>query len=435
MVTLGQDEYIQCPCSSCSFNLQTKDSNYSFPTLFSLNVHLIQNETIKNSSPVKKVAKINNHEIETIAKVHKSLSIQEFINVTNFDIEPLKLNRDWHCIENDYVILDDEMVRMLSDGKRIDNARVAVKKILNNPKFKIEYVEKDYFELLSIGRSSDIWVFENTEDKNLKKRKFISLSIESFKELCMICDSKQSSKIRKYFIALEKLFKYYVYYQQKTTELNREDEFKQKEIEYEKKIEQKAIEFDKFKSEQIAKIKEDIETLSQMKGVKESEGYIYIVSSIDDAKEGHFKYGITNNLEARLSSYNSGRPQEKPMRMLFSTKVHNAKYVEDRLNIILSGLKSNKRKEYVRLPFVYLQKIIESICLNFNSETYLLGDAIKIIGCQLSTGENAINWTQGIATFLQKSESKKSTIMLLHNIHKFFLSIFFVNLFFKKKIG
>jgi hypothetical protein len=53
--------------------------------------------------PSQKVIQLNNNEIELIAKLHNNLSVQEFINITNFDIETLRMDVFWHSIQDDKI--------------------------------------------------------------------------------------------------------------------------------------------------------------------------------------------------------------------------------------------------------------------------------------------------------------------------------------------
>src|SRR5690348_2867170 len=50
---------------------------------------------------IEKVKSLKNNEIENVAKFHHDLTIQEFINLTNFDIDMLKMDIFWHSIGDD----------------------------------------------------------------------------------------------------------------------------------------------------------------------------------------------------------------------------------------------------------------------------------------------------------------------------------------------
>src|SRR6476619_1791395 len=104
---------------------------------------------------------MNNKNIELYRSLKFNLSIQEFINETKYDIAELKMDNFWHSIENNkYIILDDELMRELSESDRIDNVRKDVKKVLD--KNNVEYVESLYDELLANGSGLK---FENDEEK------------------------------------------------------------------------------------------------------------------------------------------------------------------------------------------------------------------------------------------------------------------------------
>src|SRR5690348_3361333 len=142
---------------------------------------------------IEKVSSLKNSDIEKVSKIHRNLTIQEFINVTNFDIDLLFVDKFWSSIKDDKPILvDDEIIRWLTKNQNgvIRHGRKTIKdKIIQN---KLEYKIIDYESLKTeVMENSITWKFEIIDEKSLKQIEFIFLYPDSFRELCMLSQTEK----------------------------------------------------------------------------------------------------------------------------------------------------------------------------------------------------------------------------------------------------
>jgi len=95
-------------------------------------------------------------------------------------------------------------------------------KILNNNDFDIN----NFCFAHKAAKNND------EEKRGLHNKHYITVYPDYFKELCMHVGTKKSKEIKKYYIELEKIFKFYLEYQNQYKELLLEE--KDKQIEEEK---------------------------------------------------------------------------------------------------------------------------------------------------------------------------------------------------------
>ena len=157
-----------------------------------------------------------------ISKYDNILTILELLNEINYDVKNIYINKFWDNIEHDkWIYIDNELILWMeyNDIRRgKENIMNLLKRyfieyhdyrILNNSEFILE----DFMPVLERHKNID------DEKRGIHNKKFIITSPDCFKELCMHVGTSRSKEIKKYYIELEKIFKFYLKYQSKYQEL------------------------------------------------------------------------------------------------------------------------------------------------------------------------------------------------------------------------
>jgi hypothetical protein len=120
-----------------------------------------------------------------------NLTLSEFIQETNTDIDTLYVDRFWNSIEEDkWILLDDEIIRWLGLISKINDARKSCKRIILQN--ELEYKEIPYSEVRQYGRTSH---FETKGENNLKQINYIIIPADTFKAICMMINNQKGKEI------------------------------------------------------------------------------------------------------------------------------------------------------------------------------------------------------------------------------------------------
>jgi hypothetical protein len=158
---------------------------------------------------------------------------------------------------------------------------------LNNSEFVLE----DFCSTFKVEQNI------NEEKRGAHNKQYIIVSPDCFKELCMHVGTSRSKEIKKYYIELEKIFKFYLQYQAKYQELEN------------KKIQEELENKDKELTEEKKKnIKHTFRLIQER--LLELNEYIYIAASKNSAELNRFKIGMTKYIDTRISNYNTGRSDD-----------------------------------------------------------------------------------------------------------------------------
>ena len=211
--------------------------------LFIIDLYL---KIITNNYYIKVMNKIifKNIDINNIiSKYDNHLSILELLNEIKYDTKNIYINKFWDNIEHDkWIYIDNELILWL-DYKDIKHGKEQIIKLLKkynkeNDEYKIlnnsSFILEDFCSGITPAQNI------NEEKRGAHNKQYILTSPDCFKELCMHVGTSRSKEIKKYYIELEKVFKFYLQYQAKYQELENkkiqeELENKDKELEDEKK--------------------------------------------------------------------------------------------------------------------------------------------------------------------------------------------------------
>jgi hypothetical protein len=174
------------------------------------------------------------------------------------------------------------------------------------------------------------------EPKFNNNYKHILLSSDCFKELCLHIGTSKSNDIKKYYIEVEKIFKFYLKYTL---------EFKNYELEKSKLIKNIYINKTELKLDSI----------------------VYLITTINKAKENIFKFGSTINEKSRQSSYNTGNVEAEKFFYVATYNCYDAITLEKRIAKLLVNFKIPNESEMYQLHFTALDNIIKEACKNDNN--------------------------------------------------------------------
>jgi prophage antirepressor-like protein len=92
------------------------------------------------------------------------------------------------------------------------------------------------------------------------------------------------------------------------------------------------------------------------------DSYIYLSTTKQYAAHHQFKFGKSNELNSRMSSYQVGRSKDDQMYYVFVYKCEDATILEYLIRNLLKKYRDDKNKDIYVLPFEILKPYIESIC-------------------------------------------------------------------------
>lgn len=279
----------------------------------------------------------------TITNSQKLLTVKELLEVVQYEYNELYIDQFWDNIESDkWIYIGDNMLEWIGYNANKDrqSKEQYLKLIVNHFEETNDYVHlsaseaKDFFRPLegTKGFPSDF----NTHNK----AKHLIVSPDCFKESLMLMETAKSKEIRKYYIQLEKIFKFY--------------------LQYQSKYQAKQLEEEKNKNTNLTANAIDYNQLQKRE-------YLYIATNSRYASQNNFKIGKTQNLKQRLSAYNTSHNHKEPYYYAFvSEPTYYAKSIEYILKHILVKFRNSDSNEIYVLNFDFLEKIVKRICTNYD---------------------------------------------------------------------
>lgn len=293
---------------------------------------------------------------ELIKSNNKLLTIKELLNKVNYDLNNIYIDRFWYNIKDDkWLYLDNELILWL-EYKEINKGKEKLIKLL-----KLHFLENDDYKILN-NNEFDINNFcspimgeqnKDEERRGVHNKQYVIVSPDCFKELCMHVGTKKSKEIKKYYIELEKVFKFYLEYQNEYQKLQlgnykEELENKQKELEETKdKVMDMARD---FKHKEL-----------------EFDDFIYIATNEYYHKQNVYKIGKSNRLNKREKCFNTFFINGQKMYYIYIFQCHNARVLEQLLFTCLSNYKYNKVNELFNIHLSKLYKMVFNIGCRYNS--------------------------------------------------------------------
>ena len=289
------------------------------------NINIIDDESKPFTNQITTSKTLNNINIDQLIKYYnKLLSIQELLIIINYNINNLYIDKFWNNIEDDsWIYLDEELIiwfgyKDIKNGKRklldfIKNSDNGEFSILNN---------EEYNKILVSAADTRIYVHQHQH---------IILSCDCFKEICFKIGTSKSKEIIKYFLELEKVFKFYNKYILA---------FNKNELLQSKLIHNRLINRTLLINNSI----------------------LYLITNHQMAKENIFKFGKTDNEKARKYSYNTGHVEANKFFYVSIYDCYDASSLEKRIAKLLINFKIPNESEMYQLHFNALDYIIKELC-------------------------------------------------------------------------
>ena len=147
-------------------------------------------------------AQFNGVNLMQLAQNQDSLTVQGFMEEVKCQNDTDYFQTFWPVIirNQEEIILDDKICRWLGFSGKITDARYRMRSVVD--KNEIHHKSMTYEEVFEADGL--VCSFECQEAHNLKQiKKIYVLSIDAFKELCMIVGTKKGHELRKHFIKAE----------------------------------------------------------------------------------------------------------------------------------------------------------------------------------------------------------------------------------------
>ena len=333
-----------------------------------------------------------NKQMSEIA-IKNSLTIGEYIKETNYDIDKFIIDKFWNQMNDDMdIYMDNETLKWMGyDCKRIrDNKKYFNKLLQNFEEGKDYYIYNNTEYDNKCYRDLDIAIKKNYPEPETKRGNVNSrhtlIKPDTFREIMMMLKTKKAKDVRKYYLALENLIKQYSKYQtefkgdqlekSETLLIQSKNELTLSKNELTLSKNELVLSREELQAKQAQLQKAQKRTLMLNNFVtnikqKTAEQYIYIATTKQYAANNHFKVGGSislKTLQNRLSTYNTGRPDNDLYYYAYFAQVSNYKGLENRIKDILEDFQARKEKEMYIMHYDCIKSFIELLLENYNEE-------------------------------------------------------------------
>ncbi len=361
-----------------------------------------------------------------------TLTVLEFIEVTNYDISKLWVDKFWGSLRYGQLIyVDDELITWIGfNAAQAWRRKNNFMELLKNNKIEyIEYTNDEYSNfLLSLPKESKIYPPASIgKGSNLVKH--ILIDVEALKDAAMRIGNGKGTHVRTYYRALEKLVGMYMDYQSQfniaqSNHSRAQLTLKNNEIDAQSKqlvvFQQTLTEKDQIlaakeqelieKNKRIANTQLVTEGLLSYKLFLERNEKVYVITSRYYASEGLFKVGRTGGISAkdRLSAMNTGHAPNDNLFVATVFNTNNARDLEDRAHKIMRHHRVLTSKEWFHLPYLDICEILTLLNENHNLEQDLLNTITKRLYDISCADPSQIRWTEGVPLMIADSPSQES---------------------------
>ena len=289
---------------------------------------------------------------DLIIKNDKLLTIKELLIEVKYKYNELYIDKFLDNIENDkWIYIDNDMLVWMgfnrSEIKKNKQDYLSILKDNFEEKYDYKLVNNKEFQESS---KCQVLALENNEINTHNKTKHLIVSPDCFKLSLMLLRTNKAKEIREYYVELEKVFKFYLEYQNQY-QLNESNKLLEES-------KQELIEEKRKNSEQTALLIKEKFLINLY--------YIYIAVSTKNAKDSIFKVGFTQNLSSRLRNYNSGMTKDDKYRYIFIMECTSGKQFEQYIFSKLKNFeyrdvdsKSTQPSELFQIHIDYLIRIIK----------------------------------------------------------------------------
>ena len=322
------------------------------------------------------------------------LTVIEFIEVTQFPIDAFMIDKFWNTMEEDRLIyVDDELIQWMGyANKTAKNRKRDFLYLLSSSTYRFyNYSNSEYVDFLE-GENSP-------HNKNLYPpaptargsvtMKHLLLTPDCLRAVMMRVNTSKGNEVRQYYISLEKLFKTYIKYQMEFKSIETEKLLKATK----KKLNSKKKELVTKEKELVTKEKELAEKTKELaskdiyidnvKSLIENvhylvaKDYVYIATTFAYASKNQFKIGKAGNLQTRLSSYNTGRPEGDQYFYVNVWSTCNSLLLERKITDPIGQWRDASDREMFVINYDWLYSYVREVCEHDHVEMQMVNDMVK----------------------------------------------------------
>jgi phage anti-repressor protein len=234
----------------------------------------------------------------------------------------------------------------------------------------------------------------------------IVMNVETFKSLCLLANTERSKSVRKYYYKLEQLL--HELLEEQAEELQKQiEENKQKLIEQQKRID-------------LLEHKPNTHGFNSRRA-----GYVYMIN--DKSKPGHYKIGMSYDVDKRLSKLNTAS-SEATLEVFHEVKTYDCETLENTVHKILQPFNIPRRREWfffsndTELQYALYVLYETQVFLNkFNFKSY--DEVSKYVINNVNNKHKKLNEQESSSALETKEsrsalETKESSSTLETNIYK-----------------
>ena len=304
---------------------------------------------------------LKNLDLTEIIKNNSLLTIKELLNKVNYNLDNLFIDRFWNNIKDDkWIYLDNDLILWLG-YKDIKHGKEQIIKLIKkynkeNEDYKI--LNHTEFDINNFCAGVEMTKNKDEEKRGAHNKQYIITSPDCFKELCMHTGTDKSKEIKKYYIELEKVFKFYLEYQNEY----RKFELYNKNIELENTIKNTKLDKHKYLIEKF-----------------NCKQCVYVIEININSLERLIKIGSTKNIKKRIEAMKPAYMCECILLDIYECE-NNYREIEQyilsneeiRDNLYKEKINNTMPKEIIKLSddFNYDQ-LIHIIKNNINKNIYL----------------------------------------------------------------
>ena len=146
---------------------------------------------------------------------NEMLSVKDILKVVNYNIGNIYIDKFWDSIQyNKWIYIDNDMLLWMGYNceELKDNKKKYIKLLHNNFEEVNDYKLINNKEFLEISKCP-LRSLENININTHNKTQHLIVSPDCFKESLMMLRTEKSKNIKKYYVEIEKIFRFYLEYQ------------------------------------------------------------------------------------------------------------------------------------------------------------------------------------------------------------------------------
>jgi len=185
----------------------------------------IENKEVQSMTVILSEKSYVERALSTYDDNAEMLSVIDFINITNFPIDNLFIDKFWATLQEDKLIyITDEIIQWMGfSAELVKNRKTCFMRLLNDNKIGyITYTNEEYENFLKLLASSFRKIYpEVPNGKNASKLNHILLTSDSLQRTinCINNSNRDGEKVRNHYLRLLELFDIYDRYKSEYTEL------------------------------------------------------------------------------------------------------------------------------------------------------------------------------------------------------------------------